>query len=97
MTAAEALTCALARLTDAGTLPRCGEPDAYLMWLSEDAEDRSQAARWCRGCPVLTECAAAAVELGATWGVWAGVDRSSNRAGRSQQRPRKTTKKETAA
>ncbi|GAB3758775.1 hypothetical protein GCM10027599_26620 [Yimella radicis] len=84
MTAAEALTCALARLTDAGTLPRCGEPGAHELWLSEDAEDRAQAARWCAGCPVLAECAAAADELKACFGVWAARDygeRASRRTG----------------
>lgn len=83
-TAAERLTQALIRLTEAGIRPRCGEPGADELWLSEDAEDRAQAARWCAGCPVLAECAAAAGELKACFGVWAGRDygeRASRRTG----------------
>lgn len=90
-TAADALTRALIRLAEAGSRPRCGEPDAHLMWLSEDSEDRAQAARWCAGCSVLAECAAAATELKATWGVWAGRDYGE------RHRAPQTTKKETAA
>ncbi|REF30638.1 WhiB family transcriptional regulator [Calidifontibacter indicus] len=97
MTAAERLDRALLGLAEDGKRPRCAEPGGHELWTSDDPEDRATAVRWCRGCPVLTECADAAAELDATWGVWAGVDRSSNRAGRSQQRPKKTTKKETAA
>ena len=46
------------------------------MWCSDDADDRAQAARWCTGCSVLAECAAAADERGERFGTWAGVDRT---------------------
>ncbi|GAA3667164.1 transcription factor WhiB [Yimella lutea] len=73
-TATDALTQALVRMAEAGDRPRCGEPGAHELWLSEDTEDRAQAARWCAGCSVLAECAAAAGELKASFGVWAGRD-----------------------
>ncbi len=73
MTAAEQLTRALAAQ---GRRPRCGEPGGHELWCSDDADDRAQAARWCVGCSVLTECADAADERGERFGTWAGVDRT---------------------
>ncbi len=76
MTAAEALTRALVDLATEGRRPRCGEPGGHEMWLSDDATDRAQAARWCAGCPVLTECGAAADEHDERFGVFGGTDRT---------------------
>jgi len=59
MTAAEQLSLALLDLADRGRRPRCAEPGGHELWCSDDVNDRAQAARWCTGCPVLTECAAA--------------------------------------
>lgn len=76
MTAAEALTRALVVLATEGRRPRCGEPGGHDLWLSDDADDRAQAARWCVGCAVLTECGAAADEHGERFGVFGGRDRT---------------------
>ncbi len=75
-TAAERLTRALVAIAEQGRRPRCGEPGGHEMWLSDDATERAQAARWCAGCPVLVECGAAADENDERHGVWAGVDRT---------------------
>ena len=76
MTAAEQLSLALAELATQGRRPRCGEPGGHEMWLSDDATDRAQAASWCAGCAVLTECGAAADEHDEKFGVFGGVDRT---------------------
>ncbi len=76
MTAAEQLTRALVAIADHGRRPRCGEPGGHEMWLSDDATERAQAARWCTGCPVLVECGAAADEHGERFGVFGGRDRT---------------------
>ena len=44
------------------------------LWVSERAADRAEAATYCTFCDAAPACLAAAVELGATWGVWAGHD-----------------------
>lgn len=77
MTAAEQLTRALVDLADHGRRPRCGEPGGHGLWCSDDATERAQAARWCAGCEVLTECANAADERDERFGVWAGTDRTT--------------------
>lgn len=76
MTAAEQLTRAMVGLAAQGRRPRCGEPGGHEMWCSDDADDRAQAVRWCTGCPVLAECAAAADEHGEKFGVFGGTDRT---------------------
>jgi len=76
VSAAEALTRRLVDLADHGRRPRCGEPGGHEMWLSDDATERAQAARWCVGCAVLVECGAAADEQGERHHVWGGVDRT---------------------
>lgn len=73
---AQALDAMLLRLAAQGVRPRCGEPVAHDLFLSDLAEERALAATWCAGCPVLDECAAAGVEAKATFGVWGGVDRT---------------------
>jgi len=77
MTAAERLTRALVELATEGRRPRCGEAGSHGLWLSDDADDRAQAVRWCVGCPVLDECGAAADEHGEKHHVWGGVDRTA--------------------
>jgi len=74
MTAAEQLTRRLVDLATQGRRPRCGDPGGHELWLSDDADDRALAARWCAGCPVLLQCRAAADERDERFGVWGGVD-----------------------
>ena len=70
----QSLTDALLRLATAGKRPRCGwNGDA---WLSEDVVLRELAAGWCAGCSIWSECDAAAIEMRASFGVWAGRDRT---------------------
>jgi hypothetical protein len=50
-------------------------------WTSDNPESRLWAAVCCFSarCPALVDCRAAADELGAKWGVWAGHDRAPRR------------------
>ncbi len=82
MSAAETLTRRLVDLAAHGRRPRCGEPGGHELWCSDDADDRAQAARWCAGCVVLTECAAAADEQDERFGAWGGRDRTASPASR---------------
>jgi hypothetical protein len=76
--ASERLTRALDDLVHQGILPNCGNPSTGWMWLSEDIEDRAQAAKWCRGCPIYRECGDAASARRERFGVWSGEDRTRN-------------------
>lgn len=67
------LARALLTLAEDGHRPRCS--DSPSMHLSESADEREQAARWCYGCPLLTECAEAGEFE--KFGVWGGRDRSA--------------------
>ncbi len=74
MSAAEVMSAALIEMTDHEQIPPCGgSSDA---WMSEDHHQRAAAARRCSGCPVIALCAAVAAEVKASFGVWAGVDRT---------------------
>ncbi|PKQ22326.1 MAG: hypothetical protein CVT65_13950 [Actinobacteria bacterium HGW-Actinobacteria-5] len=73
-------------MAERGQRPRCGDWSEGGQWLSEDPEERAAAARWCSGCPVLLECAQAALDLKVTFGVWGGVDYT-----RREYRPRQST------
>lgn len=69
----EALTAALGHLLEQGQRPPCaGGGD---VWLSDDLDERSQAAHACDGCPLLAPCDA--VGQGEKFGVWAGIDRTT--------------------
>lgn len=71
-TAYVSLLDTLADHAQRGRFPEChGAPDT---WLSEDADTRAEAARWCAPCIVLDLCEAAARELRPTHGVFAGRD-----------------------
>lgn len=74
--ASDALTAALLALASRGQRPRCGDPGARDLWLSDDYDERAQAAAWCNGCPVWQECGAAAESRQERFGVWAGQDRT---------------------
>jgi hypothetical protein len=74
LTATDHLHHVLAELVDTGKRPACiDKPD---LWLSDDPGDRRIATRLCAGCRVLSECAAAAAEVQAHFGVWAACDRT---------------------
>jgi hypothetical protein len=77
----ERLTRALVDLASRGQRPRCSDPVSSEMWLSEDQAGRKQAARMCRGCPVIDPCR----DVGQyqTFGVYGGVDRT-RRPGRKK-------------
>lgn len=56
------------------TVPPCtADPPS---WFDDDPEVRAEAARACRRCPVITECAAFATANREPFGVWGGVDRT---------------------
>jgi hypothetical protein len=65
--------CDLARL---GVFPNCGDPNTGWMWLSEHVEDRAQAVKLCRGCPIFRLCGDAASARRERFGVWSGQDRT---------------------
>lgn len=77
------LTAALVALATQGVRPRCGDPIAHELWLSDDREDRQTAARWCTGCPVLDLCGQAADAAGERFGVWGGKDRTTPTQGQA--------------
>lgn len=77
MIAGEVLDLALVKLAAEGLRVRCGDwMDGTNPWLSDDPRLRAMAARWCTGCPVMSECGAAAEERKETFGVWGGRDRT---------------------
>ena len=82
-TAAERLREALADAEHRGDSVPCRRGDDA--WLSEDLDDRREAARRCLGCCVMALCHAAAVEERPSWTVRAGVD-----WGDRAQRPKRT-------
>jgi Transcription factor WhiB len=82
------LASALLETTLAGVNPPCRGPQADL-WTAETASSRSIAAKLCRGCPVLAECARAAEAVDEQWHVWAGIDRTT-RAREMRRRGRLT-------
>lgn len=75
MTAQELLAVALARMVDDGGSTPCAAAGDRL-WLSDRAGDREAAVRLCNGCPVFAECGEAADEVGESFGVWGGRDRT---------------------
>jgi len=46
------------------------------LWLSEDYTQRAETIPLCAGCELITKCADYATELKASFGVWAGKDRT---------------------
>jgi hypothetical protein len=50
-------------------------------WLSEDAEERAEAATACSWCPAKSRCAALAAAMRPEFGVWAGRDRTRRARG----------------
>jgi len=46
------------------------------LWTSEDYTQRAETIPLCAGCDLITKCADYATELKASFGVWAGKDRT---------------------
>ena len=70
--ATDHLHSALAELVDTGHHTACIDQPG--LWLSDSRADRDIAVRLCAGCQVIVECAAAAKEVHAHFGVWAARD-----------------------
>lgn len=85
-TAMHRLADGIAGDLDDGIVPVCAHDPR--LWLAESPAERKDAASRCRvgPCHVFDLCAAAAGEVRATWGVWAGVDRGL-RVPRAGQEP----------
>jgi hypothetical protein len=68
------LTRALLDLASPGLRTHCSQPEIHSWWLSDSQQEREVAAKLCRGCPVLRECA----EVGRyeRFGVFGGMDRT---------------------
>jgi WhiB family redox-sensing transcriptional regulator len=64
-----ALQLALEDLAEMNRQPPC-HGDQSDLWISDYDDDREEAARLCRRCPLVPECLAAAKEQRATAGVW---------------------------
>lgn len=79
-TAHDALAEALAAAQRAGHVIPCQNPARSLWWLSEDADERAEAARLCTPCPVLVVCRKTATAARESWGVWGGRDVAPPRA-----------------
>ena len=71
--ALETLTLELTHRAERGKPePPCtGDP----RFTSESADERREVVELCSPCPIRTACAAASRLM--TWGVWAGVDKST--------------------
>jgi hypothetical protein len=74
--ASERLLRALITIASRGQRTHCSDPSLSELWLSESEPERAEAARLCIGCPVITECGAAAAANDERWGVWGGRDRT---------------------
>lgn len=69
----EALTLELTHRAERGeSEPPCAGDDRFT---SENADERREVVDLCSPCPIRTACAAASRRM--TWGVWAGVDKST--------------------
>jgi Transcription factor WhiB len=73
-TATDQLTRALVNLAAQGLRTHCSDAGTGGLWLSEQESERREAARLCRGCPVLRPCLTAAKAQRETFGVWGGRD-----------------------
>ena len=83
----EALTLELAHRAQRGKPePPCtGDP----RFTSESADERREVVELCSPCPIRTPCAAASRRM--TWGVWAGVDKSTPSVTKTSTTRRKDT------
>lgn len=79
-----ALSDALLALTHHDVRPPCG--DGSDRWVSDDRDQRDDAARLCQSCPLIVVCRDYDNAVHPTHGVWAGVDRTHG-----TRRPREAT------
>jgi Transcription factor WhiB len=70
----ERLTRALLNLAAAGLRTHCSDPGSSDLRLSDHPSERREAARLCRGRPVIQECRQAASARDERWHVWGGRD-----------------------
>ena len=61
---------ALLELGARGLRTHCSDPGSRYLWLSDNVQERREAERLCRGCPVLVPCGAAATARRERFGVW---------------------------
>jgi hypothetical protein len=73
-TATDQLTRALIDLESQGLRTNCSDPVTSELWLSEIKAERAEAAKLCRGCPVIIPCGQAATARQERWHVWGGRD-----------------------
>jgi hypothetical protein len=85
MEATAIFTAALRDLDARDLRTSCSDPEISHWWLSEDAGQRREAAKWCRSCPVLVECGEAASARQEKFGVYAGIDFTRNPNGRPRK------------
>ena len=71
--ASERLTKAIDHLAHLGMRHHCADSD---LWTSEHAEDRAEAIKLCRGCPILKICDETASIRREPFGVWGGRERT---------------------
>lgn len=83
MRVTDQLTRALLDLAARGERTHCSDPATHHLWLSEIKAERAEAAKLCRGCPVIIPCGQAATARQERWGVWGGRD-FSRKPGRKQ-------------
>ena len=75
MSAARAIDAALLTMAHREQRTPCQGPDAA-RWLSEYNAWRAVAIPLCAGCQLLTYCHEYGDEIKASFGVWAGIDRT---------------------
>lgn len=75
MSAARAIDAALLNMAARDQRTPCQGRYAW-QWTSESHTWRAAAIPLCTGCDLLTYCHEYATELKATFGVWAGIDRT---------------------
>lgn len=73
-TAHDALAEALAAAQRAGGAIPCQSPARSSWWLSDDPDERAEAAQLCRPCPVREICRETAKVTREAFGVWGGRD-----------------------
>ena len=74
LTRGEALALSIATALESGQrIPCAGSSE----WLSENRDERAEAALSCTGCPAFAPCRAAGHRE--AFGVWAGIDRTPHR------------------
>jgi len=72
--ATDNLTRALLDIAARGLRTHCSDAGTGGLWLSEHPSERAEAARLCRGRPVIQPCAHAATANNETFGVFGGRD-----------------------